>query len=188
MNILLVVEIVSVLLNIIFLFLLIQEKKVCWLYGILGSLTGALVVYSQNLYSESLLYIFYTLVGIYAWSVWHKKDDESFTIKRMKSAHIAIVLISGIALSIGLGYSMSKTDASKPYLDALSTIFGIIATFLEIYKYYLAWFFWIALNVYSLWLYGTSGLYFYAGQMVIYSGMSLYGLIDWRKRLKLVEV
>jgi nicotinamide mononucleotide transporter len=183
MNTLLILEITSVLLNITFLFLLIKEKKVCWIYGILGSLIGTYVVYSQNLYSESLLYVFYTLVGVYAWFVWHKQDGEVFIVKRIQRKHFFFILISGIVLSIGLGYSMSKTDASKPYLDALSTIFGVFATFLEIHKYYLAWFFWIILNLYSLWLYGSSGLYFYAGQMIIYSGMSAFGLMNWRKKL-----
>ncbi|MFT4827030.1 MAG: hypothetical protein ACI96L_000314, partial [Paracoccaceae bacterium] len=44
MDTLLILEITSVLLNITFLFLLIKEKKVCWIYGILGSLIGTYVV------------------------------------------------------------------------------------------------------------------------------------------------
>jgi nicotinamide riboside transporter PnuC len=79
--------------------------------------------------------------------VWHKQDEEVFIVKRIQHKHFFFILISGIVLAIGLGYSMSKTDASKPYLDALSTIFGVFATFLEIHIYFLAWFFWIILNL-----------------------------------------
>jgi len=185
MNKLLILELISVVLNITFLFLLIKEKKACWIYGILGSLSGAFVVYAQHLYSESILYAFYAVVGVYAWFIWNNKESNSFEIQRIKTSALVLVLLAGISLSLCLGYSMSKTDATKPYLDALSTIFGVFATFLEIYKYYVAWFFWVIINLYSLWLYATSGLHFYAVQMLIYSVLSFYGLWQWNKRLKM---
>jgi len=89
-------------------------------------------------------------------------------------------------LSLGLGYRMSSTDAEKPFWDAISTVFGVIATFLEIYKYYVAWSFWVVINVYSTFLYFSTELYFYAGQGVLYTIMSVYGLLAWKKKINSV--
>ena len=139
MNYLLIIELVSVLFNLLFLYLYILEKKSCWIYGILGSL--------------------------------------------MKPKSVLGVVVTGILLALGLGFAMSNTNADKPYVDALSTIFGVIATFLEIYKYHIAWSFWIAINIYSIGLYLSSDLFFYAAQSILYTIMSIYGLVAWQKKL-----
>ncbi len=183
MNYLLIIELVSVLFNLLFLYLYIQEKKSCWIYGILGSLTGAFIVYSSNLYSETLLYLFYALMGGFALVIWHTKSVETFLIKSMKPKSVLGVVVTGILLALGLGFAMSNTDADKPYVDALSTVFGVIATFLEIYKYHIAWSFWIAINIYSIGLYLSSDLFFYAAQSILYTVMSIYGLVAWQKKL-----
>jgi nicotinamide mononucleotide transporter len=183
MNYLLIIELVSVLFNLLFLYLYILEKKSCWTYGILGSLTGAFIVYSSNLYSETLLYLFYALMGGFALVIWHTKSTETFLIKSMKLKSVLGVVVTGILLALGLGFAMSNTDADKPYVDALSTVFGVIATFLEIYKYHIAWSFWIAINIYSIGLYLSSDLFFYAAQSILYTIMSIYGLVAWQKKL-----
>ncbi|PCJ63123.1 MAG: hypothetical protein COA58_16570 [Bacteroidetes bacterium] len=182
MEVLLILEIISVLFNIIFLVLLTKEIKQCWIYGIVGSLLGSFIVYHQGLFSESILYLFYAFIGVYALIVWHTKSNQIFKIKRLHPFQSIILVASGVLVAVGLGYMMSKTEANKPYLDALSTVFGIIATFLEIYKFYIAWVFWIFINCYSTWLYTISDLYPYALQMFVYTLMSIYGLIQWRKK------
>lgn len=183
MNWWLIIELVSVLFNLVFLYLFIQEKKVSWIYGIIGSLTGAFVVYNSGLVSETVLYLFYAFMGVVAYTVWTVKSDQPFVIKKMKPWTVVFTVVSGFLVAFGLGYLTNKINAEKPFMDALSTSFGIIATFLEIYKYYIAWTFWILINLYSVVLYFTTGLFFYAGQMVLYSIMSVYGLLQWNKKM-----
>lgn len=96
---------------------------------------------------------------------------------------ICKVLIGGVVASLGLGYLMSKTDASKPYFDALSSVFGVVATFLELYKYLISWIFWIFLNGYTVWLYELKELDFLAIQMILYTLLSVYGYYQWSKKL-----
>jgi len=109
------IEILSVVMNLIFLYLYIQENKFGWLCGIVGSLLGAYIVYCVNLYSEMGLYLFYAVMGAFAFVVWQVKDGENFVIRRMKPQMIILTIITGIVLSLGLGYRMSSTDAEKPF-------------------------------------------------------------------------
>jgi nicotinamide mononucleotide transporter len=185
MNLLLILEIVSVIFNVIFLILLTKEIKQCWIYGIIGSLVGAYVIYKNGYYSESILYVFYAVVGIYGYKYWDSQSQEDFKIKRSGFLQVILLILGGAASAFGLGYLMSKTDASKPYLDALSTAFSIMATFLELYKYFVAWGFWIVINAYTIWLYELKELNFLALQMIIYTGLSIYGLITWHKKISL---
>lgn len=184
MNTLLVLEIIGVVFNIVFLLLLIAEMKLCWIFGILGSLLGSYVIYQSGYYSEALLYIFYAGVGVYGYIYWNKKSKSEFTIKRLRIPHIFLLITGGVITSLGLGYLMSKSDASKPYYDALSTVFGVMATFLELYKYIIAWGFWIVINGYSIWLYALKDLNFLTLQMALYFILSLFGLLKWKSQLK----
>ena len=64
----------------------------------------------------------------------------------------------------------------------LSSVFGVIATFLELYKYLVSWSFWIVINTYTIWLYDIKELDFLAIQMIIYTLLSIYGYSKWHKR------
>ena len=171
----------SVLLNVVFILLLTKEKAICWLFGILGSLSGALLFYYQNYYSECLLYLFYAAVGIYAWNLW-AKPQQNLVIKRLKGTSAYVFIGLGILLSYPLGRLGDFFNGDKPYYDAFSTAFGILATFLEMYKYLSAWLFWVVLNVFSIWLYASKELWVYAGLMLFYSVLSVNGYVQWRKK------
>jgi nicotinamide mononucleotide transporter len=185
MNWMLLLEAISVIFNIVFLVLFTKEIKLCWIFGILGSLLGALLFYYQKYYSESLLYLFYAGIGVYAYLYWNAKEDEGFGIKRLSIVNAIFITLSTTAVALGLGFVMSKTDADKPFLDALSTVFGVMATFLEIYKYLAAWLFWIAINAFTIWLYGIKELNFFAFQMIIYTVLSIRGYVLWKRKLSL---
>lgn len=182
MDYLKIIELVGVVFNILFLVFLTKEKKVCWIFGIIGSLLGAFVLFKNNYYSETLLYLFYASIGIYGYSYWSNKRSDDFIVKRMQWSKIINIILAGLLISFGLGYLMAKTDASKPYYDALSSVFGVIATFLELYKYLVSWSFWIVINAYTIWLYDIKELDFLAIQMIIYTLLSIYGYSKWHKR------
>lgn len=188
MNFTQAVEVLSVCFNIAFIILLTKELKVCWIFGTIGSLLATYVFYSTGYFSETILYLFYSVVGIYGYIYWDKKNKTEFKISRAKPVQLLIWIISGVVAGLGLGYLMSHTEASKPYYDAMSTSFGIIATFLELYKYFAAWSFWICINAYTIWLYGIKELNFLAFQMIVFTILSIYGLITWNKRLKMSAV
>lgn len=183
MNELKIIELSSVLFNVLFLIFLTREQKICWIFGTIGSGIGAYIMIQSGYYSETLLYIFYAIMGIYGYVYWGKKESAPFEIKHMRILHLMGLIISGILLSLGLGYLMSKTDASRPYYDAISSIFGVIATFLELYKYVISWGFWIVLNAYTIWLYEVKELNFLALQMALYTLLSIYGLYRWKSKM-----
>lgn len=186
METLLLVEIISVLFNVIFLVLLTKEYQTCWIYGILGSLTGAYVFFESGYFSETILYLFYAAVGVYGYYYWDKNSEKVFTVKRSSVLSVTLMIIAAAAAGFGLGYVMSKTNALNPYYDAMSTAFGVLATFLELYKYFVAWFFWILINGYTIWLYGIKDLNFLAFQMIVYTALSFYGLVTWHKKLQAI--
>jgi len=173
----------AVLLSLIFLILLIKEKKWCWPFGIASSLLSIYLFIEIKLYSEAILYFYYVLIGVYGWYVWTSKNKEDLLVTTWSwTKHIPIIL-GGFLLSFLLGlFFKSYTDAEKTYVDASSTIFSFIASYMEAHKIFSSWVFWILINGLSIWLYYNRGLMIYSGLMVIYFVVSLYGFWDWGKK------
>ena len=179
------IEIVSVMLSLTYLFLMIKENIWCWSFGIISSVLSIVLFLDAKLYSESILYFFYVLIGIYGWYTWGiKGKEETFKIKLWDAKNHVIALIAGFSLSFLVGYLFEKnTDANNPYVDAHTSVFGIVASYMEAHKVLTGWLFWIVLNGISIWLYSIRGLEIYAGLMVVYFVMSFAGFYEWRRRL-----
>lgn len=177
------IEFVGLVFGLLFLIFLINEKIICWVFGILSSLIGIYLFIETKLYSEAILYSYYVLVGIYGWRKWLKGNDGSSLEISKKSIvyHISSISI-GFILSMLLGYGFSKTDANNPYADAFTTIFSFIATYLEANKFLYGWIYWIIINGFSIWLYNIRGLNLYAILALIYFFMSIWGFLKWRKK------
>lgn len=184
----------SVIFGLLYLILLIEGKIWCWYFGIIGSGLSIILFYRTGLYSESILYIYYVLIGIYGLYAWGKKAESSDDIlDRDKSNthlqyqewpflhHITAILICLLS-SAGLGYFFEHyTDAKNAYLDSFTTVFSFFASYLETRKVVSAWLYWIILNGLTIYLYNLRELDIYALLTVVYFIASFLGFIKWRK-------
>jgi len=185
-----ILEAGAVLFNLIFLILLIWEKRSCWIYGIIASaLSVALFLGLPNpLYSEAILYTFYIFFGIYGYVRWNQPSSPLIIAEWSLVRH-AIGLVAGLFLTISLGYTFTQVnEAEYAYADAFSTSFSFLATYLEANKILSAWIYWIVLNLFTVWLYSVKGMDIYAYLMIVYSIMSVYGYIEWKKKKRNVEL
>lgn len=177
-------EIFAVITGLCFIILLIRQNIWCWLFGIISSLSSILLFYYTKLYSESILYIYYVIIGFYGIYTWRKREKANEHVQTVGTIYHIIVVVSGVILSCGLGkYFSTGTDAARPYADATSTIFSFIASYMEAHKILSAWVLWILINGFSIWLYADRGLALYAALMAIYFLLSIYGYITWKKSM-----
>jgi len=181
------IEIVSAICNLIYIILLMKEKIACWAFGIVGSLLGILVLINLKLYSESILYAFYVIIGIYGWYVWSTQGNEKdFLISRWTPKKNGIAIFIGAILSFLLGYFFYKnTDANIPFLDASTTSFAFIASYMQAHKILSNWIFWIVINGVTIGLYFNRSLYFYGGVTIVYFIAAILGFLEWNRKYKI---
>lgn len=185
----LALEIFAVIAGLGYIFLAAKNNPLCWPIGIVGSATSIVlfVVYSQ-LYSEAILYGYYVLAGIYGWIIWSKQKRHDLVYRIPIRLHIlsnAIAIAGAITL-----YSTMSTyfpEAKRPMIDALTTAYSFVATYMTAKKWITNWIYWIAIDAISVYLYFDRGLFIYAGLMLLYTGLAIYGYLDWQK-LKLRNV
>ncbi len=183
-----ILEILGVTFNLLYLILLIQEKIVCWIFGILGSAISIWLFLRMNLYSESILYVFYVLIGIYGYYSWNKKDKDNETIHITKWKYMPhlVSLLVGLISGYGLGYYFDTyTDAQNAYFDAYTTVFSFIASYMEAKKILSSWLFWIIINGATIFLYLSRGLDIYGMLTVVYFISSFVGYYNWKKKFAL---
>jgi nicotinamide mononucleotide transporter len=180
----LALEIGGVLANLIFVIGVVRQQIWAWPFGIAGSILGAIYfgLISPPLLAEAGLYIFYAWMGWMGWRTWKRNSGHlgKVNIVRVEpTKHVAIVFI-GLIAWLTLGYSLKKfTSSDLPYLDSFSTVFSIIATFLEIRRWLHVWAYWIILNGFSIYLYFLKDSFWYSMLMVIFTILSIWGYRSW---------
>lgn len=185
MDIYVAIEVISVLLGLAFLVLLIMQNILCWWFGIAGSLLSIFLFYHTKLYSEAILYIYYVLMGFYGYYSWinnKSKNNLNLVISEKGLDFHLIAIVSSALTAICLGwYFKNYTEATYPYLDALTTMFSFLATYLEAKKILSTWIYWIIINALTIYLYLTKGLEIYATLSAVYFVMSFVGYFKWKK-------
>ncbi len=172
---------------IIYVFLAARENVWCWFFGIIScSLWAYASFFYYNLYLDAGLQVFYVVisfVGIYQWKFGNAAKG-ALPITNMKGQEHLFVIIVGTLLSLAFGYFFARyTDAVATYLDAFTTVFSVLTTFLVIQKKLENWLYWIVIDIAYGYLYYSTGALLFAVVMVVYLGIAVQGYFNWKRKL-----
>lgn len=177
-----ILEYSAVIFNLTYLILLINEKKLCWYFGIMGSTISIWLFFRIGLYSESILYIYYVAVGIYGLYLWNKPGEKKLVITDLSFAQHVKWALTGILGGLLMGFLFSRySDAKSAYLDAFTTSFSFMASYLEARKILGAWVLWILINGATIWLYQQRELDLYTLLTGLYFIASFLGYLKWKE-------
>ncbi len=179
--------------SLLYTWLAAKENIWCWLFGGLGAGATLILCLQGLLYSEVILQIYYIVMAVYGWLRWSKSDkDLKKPVLRMSYAlHFKILILGGIGL-FALGAFWKLWGAALPYLDATTTSFSILATWLIARKYLENWIYFIVIDAISIYLYSSRGLLLLSFLFVLYTFLAAYGYFQWKliwkkQELKLVN-
>ena len=177
-------EILASLFGFVYIILIVQKKPIGWFFGFVSSLIYIEVCFTNELYIQTGLQAIYALVGVFGFFRWQMKG---ISIRAISFKNRLIVLVSGLVASMILGYLFSKSNQVLPYLDALISVFGIIATYLTTDKRVENWLIWMVINVLSIYLFAYQSLYFSVALFSVYFIVSFWGYLNWRKDIEANE-
>ncbi len=177
-------EFSAVLLAIAYLLLAIRQNIWCWLCAGISTAIYVYLFADAKLYMESFLNVFYFVMAIYGWYVWHfgkSGDDELAVAVWPRSVHmIAIAII--VAMSLTSGFLLERfTDAKFPYIDSMTTWSAIWATFLVARKVLENWWYWLVIDAVSVFIYWARDLQLTSLLFVIYVVLVPVGLLSWSR-------
>ena len=169
-----------------YLIFAIRQNIACWLFAGISTTIYVFLFFTARLYMESVLNIFYLAMAIYGWVSWRRGCGENAELavttwpwRRHVAAMLAIV-----AISVTNGYLLTAyTDARFPYIDSLTTWSAFWATFLVARKVLENWWYWLVIDVASVFIYWQRDLELTALLFVVYVIMIPFGYISWRRSM-----
>ncbi|MFK7810162.1 MAG: nicotinamide riboside transporter PnuC [Saprospiraceae bacterium] len=179
-------------LSIIYVILAAKENPLCWPIGLV-SVIITFVVYvdpAVRLYSEATLQVYYMVMSVYGWMVWTKSKGENAESKNTVPIRYWSVKEHGAAIAVGLallfllGSFWSWMGGALPYVDAFTTSFSIIATYMVTQKIIENWIYFIVVDLISIFMNWERGLYLFALLFAIYCIIAVFGYIAWRKKME----
>lgn len=183
-------EYVGVFFSLAYLILVMKESLWCWPAAFISTLIYTILFWQGALLLESVLSFYYLLMAIYGWWQWNKLNQTNDSEHGQKSIvswslskHV-IWIASATVTFIVLGYVMSEyTHAKMPYLDAFTTVFAVMTTYMVTQKVLENWLYWIVIDLASIFLYVEMNYYPTAILYVLYSGLAWQGFKIWQKQL-----
>ena len=184
-------------LGVIYVFLAAREIRWCWVTGFVSTGIYTALFYTGSLPMQSMLNAYYMLMAVYGWWKWSQtkqshsqaSSEQAMPEMELKIARLGwmklIVVLAGIALAtaISVHFLKSQFNSEWLWLDAAVTWGSVTATWLMAHKCFENWMMWIFFDVLGIVLFYNTGYYATVGLFSVYICTSIYGLLEWRKRL-----
>lgn len=125
-------EALAVVLAAAYLVLAMKGSIWCWFAAFTSTAIYTALFWKVSLLMESVLNIYYMAMAIYGFQQWSKdrQGNHSGVISWSLVRHLQMILITAL-ISISIGFVMTNyTQASYPYLDAATTCYAVMTTYL----------------------------------------------------------
>lgn len=183
-------EVVAVASAIAYLVFAIRQHIVCWIFAAISTSIYIWLFIGAKLYMEAALNSFYLVMAAYGWYVWRSgtatSDDlpvVTWPLRTHLRAGVSLILLSALTGTALQNY----TDAAFPYIDSMTTWFAIWATFLVARKVLENWWYWLAIDLASVFIYWSRSLELTGILFVIYIVMIPFGLLAWTRSMRKQE-
>ena len=178
----------AVVLAIVYLIYAARNDIRCWIWGGISCALWAWAAFSlYKLYVDALLQVFYVFMSVWGWCSWKRGgagQGEPRPITRMSRREHLSVLLSGSLLTLAVGYLFARyTDAAVPYLDAFTTVFSVLITFLVIWRKLENWLYWLVIDAVYIYQYGSRGGYLFALLFGLYLVLAVGGYRRWLREV-----
>lgn len=176
------IEMAGAFFGLVYLFFEYRASMLMWPFGLLMSCFYVYILTGSGFYSGAAINLYYIVMGIYGWLVWHKKTQESGKLRNMrKPVHFLLVIASVAILWGALSLILKQTDSTVFVVDALITSLSLVAMWMLTQRYVQQWILLIVANVISVFAYAFAQLYFTGIMYSIYAVASIAGYIHWKK-------
>lgn len=177
-----IVEILAVSFGLIYIFFSVQNKVQGFFFAILSCSLWAYADFVYFNYKfDGVLQLFYVLMAFIGMYLWRKRDmGDELHISNLSLKEHLIFIASGIFLTIISVYGLRLfTDSDNIWLDASTTVFSILATFLLIGRKIDNWPYFLICNIVYVYLFYTKQAYGFALLMMVYAVLSIIGYTKW---------
>ena len=158
-----------------------QKKLSFYFWGILQLVTILIISYQTNLPGKVIENAFYLLTMIIGLLLWGKnKNKDEVKTETMGFSDYAILAVFTPLLVLGVSLFVVDANSEQPFLDTLTTVIGIIAQIMLIFRFREQWILWFILDVLCIALWAKDGNWCLMVQYIFWTINCVYGYFCWK--------
>ena len=185
-------EFVAVVAGIISVWFSRKENILVYPTGLVNTIVYIYISLKGNLFGEASVNFYYTIMSIYGWILWSKKDEANHVVVIIKHSTpkelvVQLLFFAVFYVSIYLALSYLKKDFAPgaiPAADAFASATAYTGMWLMARKKVESWYWWIATNIASIPLYFVKGYVFTSFQFIVLLILAFAGLVSWHKKAR----
>ena len=167
-----------------------KENILVYPVGLVNTIIYVYLSVKGDLFGEASVNLYYTIVSIYGWIIWAKKNDQQehvlhITYSSLKQwmGQILFCAVFYFGIFFSLLYLKKAFEAHTiPWADSFASSTAFTGMWLMAKKKVESWYWWIATNITSIPLYYIKGFAFTSVYYMILLVLAIFGLIEWKER------
>lgn len=183
------IDVITFLLSMLYIVLAIRNSVLCFFVAIIQCLLWTyLDFFKYLLIFDGLLQIFYIVMAVWGIFLWQKKEtsQKELPITYLSQSLHLWVILGGSFLALVMAYgSTFLLNAEMRYLDAFTTIFSVLATFMLVHRKIDTWIYFVISDALYVYIYLKAGSEMLALVMIIYTLMAIIGFYSWKKKIEI---
>lgn len=168
------------------------ENILVYPVGLINTVFYIYLSIKGQLLGEASVNLYYTIMSIYGWILWMKKDaaqhnvvNIEFSDKRWWIYQVLFFLAFYSAIFFSLTYlKQSFAPGAIPWADAFASATAFTGMWLMTKKKVESWYWWIATDIASVPLYFVKHYVFTSVYYVVLTIMAIFGLLEWIRRTR----
>jgi len=163
-----------------------------WVYptGLINTIIYIYISFKGALLGEASVNLYYTIMSIYGWILWTRKDQQQHYVLRITRSTARqwagqLIFFAVFYLAIFFALTYLKKDFAPqaiPWADAFASATAYTGMWLMAKKKVESWYWWIATNIASIPLYFVKHYVFTSVFYLILLIMAVFGLREWIRR------
>ena len=171
-----------------------KENILVYPVGLVNTILYVFISVREHLIGEASVNLYYTIVSIYGWILWARKDVQkkpvlhiTFSTQKQMIQQLALFAFFYAVIFVSLSYlKKAFAPGALPAADAFASATAFTGMWLMAKKKVESWYWWIATNIASIPLYFVKGLVFTSFYYLVLLVLAVAGLVEWIKKARTV--
>jgi nicotinamide mononucleotide transporter len=167
-----------------------KENILVYPVGLVNTIIYIYLSFKGSLFGEAGVNLYYTIMSIYGWLLWSRKDRQHkpiivITRSNKKELLYQLAFFSAFYIVIFSALTYLKKEFAPgaiPWADAFASATAFTGMWLMAKKKVESWYWWIATNIASIPLYFVKQYVFTSVYYFVLLIMAVWGLKEWMKR------
>jgi len=172
-----------------------KENILVYPVGLINTIFYVYISIEGSLFGEASVNFYYTVMSIYGWILWAKRDQQQHIILHITNSsstewvqQLLFFTFFYVAIFSTLHWAKAAFYANTiPVMDAFASATAFTGMWLMAKKKVESWYWWIATNITSIPLYFIKGYVLTSVYYLVLLILAFFGLMEWKQRARTVD-